>query len=140
MTSRSDAGLRGILHRSMPEAQWTAVETGMTAGGVPDSEYCFPGGIQGWVESKRIYGRRVIMRATQVGWLMRRRRLGGRCFIAAYKKSPQPAVLMLWDGADAAALVNRRVDEVPAMGCWEGRSPADWPWDEIRSILQGSGA
>ena len=65
----------------MPMAQWTPVETGATSQGVPDHEYCFPDGDQGWVEFKAAHAWAVIIWAEQSGWLLRFLLLGGFCLL-----------------------------------------------------------
>jgi hypothetical protein len=42
MTKRH-GDLRRIFREHLKEAQWSSIETGATAGGVPDSDYCFEG-------------------------------------------------------------------------------------------------
>ena len=48
------------------------VETGATAGGVPDSAYCFPRGRRGWLEFKTVRGWQVPLKPAQVSWIARR--------------------------------------------------------------------
>jgi hypothetical protein len=82
--SKIDGGLRSLFHKNI-KGVWTAIETGETSRGVPDSNYLFEGGIEGWIEFKQTATNK-IKRTTswpfQIGWHMRRARYGGRSFIA----------------------------------------------------------
>jgi hypothetical protein len=77
----SDGGLRALVRKRMPTAHWQSVETSVTGGGTPDSNYCFPGGVEGWVEFKATKAWKVSFRPAQVGWIDRRTRLGGRVHV-----------------------------------------------------------
>lgn len=124
-----DGDLRWLFRRNMPSAQWTAIESGSTVAGIPDSEYCFPFSRQGWVEHKQIGGWVVTLRPAQIGWLLNRTRMGGRCFVAVRKGE------MLWvrPGSEARELREVGVKWVP---CYRG-GPARWPWREVEAILSG---
>jgi hypothetical protein len=39
---KQDGGLRVLFREPLPRTQWSSIETGATAGGVPDSEFGFP--------------------------------------------------------------------------------------------------
>jgi hypothetical protein len=136
-----DGDLRKLFSRNLPMAQWTPIETGTTAQGVPDSEYCFPGGLQGHVEHKRTLGWQVGMRPEQVGWISRRARLGGRVFIAVRQLGTQRGisskrdVLWLFHGLDAAKLSLeglRGADPLLEMPGGPGR----WDWGTVRIVLE----
>lgn len=124
-----DGDLRWLFRQNIPSAQWTSVETGLTAAGVPDSEYCFDGGASGWVEAKKIDGWVVTLRPAQIGWLVRRARLGGTCFVAVRKGD----YLWVRPGSEA-----REMREVGLKGCpsYAG-GPRGWPWREVEKILRG---
>jgi hypothetical protein len=130
MTKR-DGDLRLIFRQHLPEAQWSSVETGATQGGVPDCEYCFEGGAQGWLECKKVTGWRVTMRPAQIARISRRVRLGGVAWIAARKAS----VLYLVYGS----LVHRLHDDGLQGAAWAHKydgGPAGWAWHEIERRLQ----
>lgn len=113
----------------MPMAQWTPVETGATSQGVPDHEYCFPDGDQGWVEFKAAHAWAVIIRPEQVGWLLRRYRLGGRCFIAVRRTLNE---LWIIHGRDAATLKSDGLKGIrPLLMC-----PEPWDWRQVEKILR----
>jgi hypothetical protein len=90
---KQDGGLRVLFREHLPRAQWSSIETGATAGGVPDSEFCFQhktrkNRSQGWIEYKFIrQGRTIPFRKAQFAWLDRRPRYGGRCFVALRRKT-----------------------------------------------------
>jgi len=79
---KSDGGLRVEFRHRMPTWQWTSIESPLTAPGAPDSEYCAPGGGQGWIEFKATHAWAVKFRPLQPGWISRRARLGGSVFVA----------------------------------------------------------
>lgn len=121
-----DGHLRRLFRQNMPEAQWTPIETGATAAGVPDCEFCFPGGLQGWVEFKASKSLAVGLRPEQVSWLLRRSRIGGRCFVAVRRDRE----LFLYSGAQAADLRDQGL-RLPPIGRWSGQ----WRWPEVRRML-----
>lgn len=134
-----DGGLRKLFRLHLPEAHWTSIETGGTGLGIPDSEYCFPGGRQGWVEFKQTSAIAVRVAPEQVAWAERRVRVGGRVALAVRCKTPASArrtvrdALFLYGGAQARAVLLNGL-RTPPMGLWEG-GPARWNWREIKDIL-----
>jgi len=122
-----DGHLRRLFRRNLPEAQWTSIETGSTAAGVPDCEYIFPGGYQGWVEFKAARKDRVIIRSEQVGWLLTRSRMGGRCFIAVRRDRE----LMIYDGGQAAELKDRGISRIG----WRYYGLTPWDWAAVKQLL-----
>ena len=137
----TDGNLSAVFQAHMKEAHWQRIESTSTGMGMPDLEYCFPGGDQGWIEMKTTSAFRVEIRPHQIAWLERRRRAQGRAFVAVRRKSsPGPRKgasddsLWLFDGLQARALATERVDKVPRLGYWPG-GPAKWGWSEVRAIL-----
>lgn len=122
---KADGGLRATFHQNIKDAQWTAIETGVVSLGVPDSEYCFAGGIQGWIEFKRCKGNVVTIRPQQVSWIERRARLGGRVFVIVMRGEE----LFVYQGRDVRLL---KTDGL------KGATPlmTGWDWDQIRQILR----
>lgn len=142
--SRKDGGLRQMLRQYMPSAQWTTIETAMVAHGVPDNEYCFAGGVQGWLELKWTDGWAVTVRPDQVAWIHRRYRQGGRVWVMVRR---QRAISALKAAADELWLVHGRdvetlqvrglrgvVDSLTT-GSWHG-GPSAWRWDQIEERLR----
>lgn len=128
-----DGELRKIFRAKLPRAHWTSIESGGTAAGIPDSEYCFPGGLQGWVEFKRCSANAVRVRPEQVSWIERRVRVGGRVFVATRRGQE----LHVHHGS---AVRDLRVGGLRAaahglLGSWEG-GPAGWDWSAMEAILQ----
>jgi hypothetical protein len=126
----------------MPEAHWQAIETWAIAAGVPDTNYCFPGGIEGWIEFKQTKTNRIgNIKPAQIAWAERRTRVGGRIWLAVRKRcSAGPrriAVdsLFLYRGSMARAVLLNGLSERP-VAKWNG-SPGCWDWTAIRGFLAG---
>lgn len=139
----TDGNLRNIFKDHFPKAHWQPVETWSTGQGVPDAEYCFPGGQTGWIENKCTTGWTVDFkkRETQIAWLERRSRVGGRCFVAIRRQvmaGPRRGLatdeLWLFPGSAARQLHLNGLRVAQALGCWDG-GPARWSWDLIEKIL-----
>ena len=128
--SKIDGGLRQLFRANLRQAHWNSVETGGTAQGVPDSEYCFPNGACGWVEFKQVSGWVVPLRPAQVGWLLRRSRMGGLCWVAVRKGD----LLWLVSGSEAKILREVGLKGIDPVG--EG-GPLAWDWGEITAQLAG---
>lgn len=139
----TDGNLRKLFQKHLPEAHWQAVESFSTGQGMPDANYCFPGGAEGWIENKQTSGWTVDMRPEQIAWLERRSRLGGRTFIAVRRQVPTgprrgAAVdgLWLYLGSQARELASRGLknpkDE--PLFKWSG-GPANWNWPDIKAWL-----
>jgi hypothetical protein len=120
-----------MFRQNLRQAQWTAIETGATSQGVPDHEYVFPGGHQGWVEFKSTNAWAVRLRPEQIGWLLRRSRLGGRCFVAVVRQGHE---LSLIDGAKADVLGASGLKAVVPV-LWLPELP--WDWSQIQRVLTG---
>lgn len=130
-----DGNLRQIFFRSLPAWHWTAVETGATSSGVPDSEYCSPEGAQGWLEYKVSRGWAVTIRPEQVGWLKRRARQGGRCFVAV-RRILEGSVDELWlvAGGDAGILGEGGLRAVAPVLRQAG-GPSKWDFNQVAAAL-----
>ena len=135
-----DGGLRNLFRNQLKSWQWSTIEVGITAGGIPDSEFCSYLGVQGWIEFKftKIYY--VQIKPLQVAWLMQRCRYGGNAWIAvrrtpSAKKYTKVDELWLMRGDQAKALCENGLEGVHA-DMWEG-GPSQWNFDEISKILQG---
>ena len=130
-----DGGLRQIFRHQFATFQWTSVETAGTGSGVPDSEFCTPDGITGWIEYKRTLIYAVSIRPFQVAWLERRWRYGGKAWIAV-RRMPKTGEDELWfmQGNQAQALFERGLNGVSAM-CWNG-GPSNWNWAEVHEIFK----
>lgn len=128
-----DGGLRSLFRKYLPDGDWASIETGGTIPGVPDSNFCFPGGLEGWVENKQIWGWTVILRPAQVGWIMRRSRRGGRVFLAVRRKEDE---LHIVRGSDVEELARRNfsLKKFKTRGSWLG-GPSAWNWDEVRAVF-----
>lgn len=121
-----DGGLRRIFHARLPHIHWQAMETGMTGGGVPDSNGCYDRK-EFWVEYKKTNGWTVPLRPAQIGWHLRRQRAGGRTFIAVRRKD---AELWLFNGGHAKLLKIQGLKGSTPLGHWNG-GPERWDWEKI---------
>jgi hypothetical protein len=135
-----DGELRKTFRIRFGGWQWISVETAGTATGVPDSEFCSPEGVQGWIEFKKTHANAVGISPFQVAWLMRRCRYGGNAWIAVRrtpKSQREAGVDQLWlmRGDQAQALFDGGLDNISGW-CWEG-GEGNWNFPEIRNILYG---
>ncbi len=138
-----DGGLRAKLIAGIPRAHWQAVET--AAGqGVPDANGCL-GGVEFWVECKRITGGSEFCdhppTPEQVAWLERRERHGGRTFVAIRRYhaggprlGQRADTLYLMRGSWVRTLLLDGISACRLLGTWEGGA-ARWRWSEIEKAL-----
>lgn|SRR5262252_4168279 len=143
---RTDGGLRQLMRARIPWFHWVTVETSATAAGVPDCEYCHDG-VQGWVENKLTRGLAIDVWPTQVAWIERRIRAGGRVHVAVRRqcaagprRGPGCDELWLFNGNAVRALCEREIvlDDVGrlhACGVWYG-GPARWDWAAVADVLK----
>lgn len=136
----TDGGLRPLLRQRLPQVHWTTVESGALAPGTPDCEGCIDG-VSFWIECKQTAGWACTLRPEQVGWLLRRSRAGGRCFVLTRRMSASgprrgPATDQLWlhPGASATLLRAGGLRQADALGLWAG-GPARWNWDRLLAEL-----
>jgi hypothetical protein len=129
-----DGGLRRELRTHLPLWQWTHIESPTTAPGCPDTEFCAPGGAQGWIECKRTAAWALSFQPLQPGWIDRRARVGGRVYVATRRLRPDCDELWLHAGADVLLLVRGGLRAAPALGVWGG-GPAGWAWGEVAAAL-----
>jgi hypothetical protein len=132
----SDGGLHKLFRDYMPQPHFQRIETGGIARGVPDFNGCY-GGVDVWIENKWTSGWVVKMRPAQVGWIERRARAGGRCFVAVRQTGRKRDDLWLFNSDAARLLIDgARIDEIPevTLGHW-GPTPVRWDWDTVLTIL-----
>lgn len=130
---KPDGGLRALFHRRLKEGcQWTAIETGLVAAGVPDSEFCFENGRQGWIEFKQARHWRVTFRPGQVPWIDRRARLGGNVWVAVQRAGGE---LWLVPGSQAVTLNEGGLQAVFGASSVFFGGPSRWPWATIRGVV-----
>jgi len=130
----SDGNLRRIFRSQLVTAHWQSIETGAVGPGTPDSNFCFPGGREGWIEFKFTSGWTVPLRPAQIGWLLRRARAGGRVWVAVRQQRKAEDVLWLAPGSLAAGLRESGLRGNGAIHHWGG-GPSSWPWDKIKRLL-----
>ncbi len=144
--SGPDDGLRSIFHTQLRAGfHWQAIESGLTGGGIPDSNFCAEGGLEGWVEHKATKEWAVTLIPEQVGWLVTRARRGGRVFIAVRRRCTagvrRVAADELWllRGSYAAEAKRGGLRGLPpaaVLGVWSG-GPSCWSWEEVAYHLRG---
>lgn len=120
------------------------IESGLTAGGIPDVNYCLLG-CEGWIELK--HGEPVARAATvvfrsqrgldsdQIQWLRWRRQCGGRAFILTQVGK----WVFLIDGKLAGKFNLSTMEELLAMSIWRrsgGIRAADW--EALAEVLRFS--
>jgi len=134
-----DGGLRQEFRKRLPDFHWTSIESGLTAAGIPDSNYC-KDGVEGWVEFKLTSSFRVRIDPFQVAWHERRFRARGLTFLAVrYQHGGGPR-----KGAPIDSLYVYRGDRIRAV-FREGLSvtpelvfpggPSAWRWSEVGQLL-----
>jgi hypothetical protein len=135
----SDGDLRPLFRNQLKTWHWVSIESAGTAGGIPDSEFCTPEGIQGWIEFKFTKIFYVHIKPLQVAWLDKRCRYGGKAWIAV-RRTPTAKIhtgvdeLWLMRGDQAIALAEGGLNNIVGMK-WGG-GPGGWNWAEIASMLQ----
>lgn len=139
--TEKDGNLRTLFRNYLPKFHWQTIETGLLGRGVPDSEYCYCGQ-SGWVEFKQTEAWAVDLDPEQVGWILRRRRAGGRAMIAVRQRcvaGPRRAARdLLWlvrgDYARELKDYGLKCDARAVLGAWPG-GPVNWPWIEVAHHL-----
>ena len=135
-----DGGLRKMFHANVEHCHWTAIESGLTSQGIPDSHFCLDG-VSGWVEYKRAMHWKVGMRPEQCGWIERQLRNGGRVFIAVRQLQGGGDKLWLLHGRAARHLVTIGLKSLPEgtlFGIWD-LGHFSLPWKTIRKLLKSNG-
>jgi hypothetical protein len=126
-----DGDLRAIFREKFKTWQWSSVETGIVSPGIPDAEFCAPGGVSGWVEFKKTEGWKINFEPLQPSWIHKRVRLGGRVFVAVRRKVDELYVI---PGTEILSLVDVGL---------KGRSPLcaggrrKWDFKLVEQILLG---
>jgi hypothetical protein len=142
----SDGGLRRHYqeHLAPRGVHLQAIETGAIGPGTPDTNGCYRG-TEFWIENKVTSGwSPKEVRPAQVGWILRRRRAGGRAFFAVRRQhegGPRrgAAVDELYlIGGDAAREFKdgglRGLPPGALLGSWTG-GPSRWGWDEFLRLI-----
>jgi hypothetical protein len=128
-----DGGLRPLFRQQFRSWQWSTIEVGTIAGGIPDNEFCTPTGVQGWIEFKQTHIFYVQIRPLQISWLMRRCRYGGNAWIAVRRINKSSDELWLMFGDQAERLHNGGLEAISGW-CWNG-GPGGWNFEEVSQLL-----
>ena len=131
----SDGNLRTIFRERLPRLHWQSIETAMTGGGVPDSNYCADG-VEGWLEYKATTGWAVTLRPAQIGWIARRVRAGGRVYVAVRQQGAGRDNLWLFHGRHVkdARVDGLRGTWARAAASWH-EGPQCWNWKAVERAL-----
>jgi hypothetical protein len=99
--------------------------------------------VEGWLENKQTSGWTLDIKPEQVAWAERRRRAGGRIFVAVRRKveaGPRRGAavddLYLFPGDDLRMLFDQGLRRVQPLLLHRG-GPALWDWRRIRHVLTG---
>lgn len=140
-----DGGLRGLFRERLRRGvHWQSVETGGTGRGIPDSNFCILGGLEGWIEFKQTSGWAVTLSPEQAGWHLLRWRHGGTTLIGTRRrhdggprKGDPVDELWLHEGRWARELRRDglRSSDAVALGVWSG-GPGRWDWEGVREALE----
>lgn len=149
MRQKADGGLRAVMHQNLKSfGHCQAIETGMIAAGVPDTNICFKddancSGVETWIECKRADAWAVKVRGPQVGWSEQRVRNGGRVFcavrrIGSVKTGAYDELWLLRHQALRMFISGVTLATVPApllLGRWHG-GPQHWDWRSVARLLR----
>lgn len=131
-----DGDLRKIFRQCLLGFQWTAIESGDTQSGIPDSEFCAQNGTSGWLEFKRTDGWAYKISSFQIGWIETRMRYGGKVYVCVRRKMNDKKHDELWVLHPSVA----RFGTLKGLGLdgvliWGSGGPSGWPWGKIRELL-----
>lgn len=105
------------------------IETGGTGRGIPDFNACCDG-VEFWVELKVVNaGKKIGLRPEQVGWLIKRSKTGGRCFVLV--RTPD-AEIFLYKGDKAREIVDEGLRLEPEL-----KLTKPYDWDKLNKYLIG---
>jgi hypothetical protein len=97
--------------------------------------------VEGWIEFKLTHAWKVHVTPQQIGWMERRTRAGGRCFIGVRRQTlPGPRrgaaadEFYLYRGSAVRILSNGALTDARRLGQWSD-GPAAWDWAEIAHFL-----
>lgn len=130
----ADGGLRPLLRQHLRQVHWTTVESGALAPGTPDVEGCWQGAAF-WVELKATQAWAVRIRPEQQGWLLRRARAGGLCYVLTRRQALNGSdELWLHPGATANVLAAGGLRQVDPLLVTAG-GPSGWDWEALLRCL-----
>jgi|TARA_Y100000114_G_scaffold85727_1_gene79229 Holliday junction resolvase len=88
------------------------IETGGTGRGIPDFNACCEG-VEFWVELKVVNsGNKIGLRPEQAGWLLKRAKHGGKCFVLV--RTPK-AEIYLYKGEQSREIIDNGLKEKPVL-------------------------
>lgn len=140
-----DNGLRPIIRGNLRDGMWwTTIETGLVTQGVPDLNFISDGAVEGWIECKATKAWAVVFKPLQIGWHERRRRMGGRTWIAVRRQTRGGVrsgdtvdELYLVPGRYVEDLANNGLDGCAHVYYMGAGGPAGWKWTDVRRHILG---
>ena len=138
-----DGGLRTCFRIHLPHFHWQSIESGLTGGGIPDSNACYKGQ-EFWIEFKKTDRVKIAsLHPDQVGWHLRRYRAGGRTFFAVrfrHAGGPRKGApidrLLIYRGRDAKDLLLHGLNVSAALSSGD-KGPSSWDWKAVEALLLG---
>lgn len=137
-----DGGLWPILRDHMPHVHWQRIESGLTAGGIPDLNGCLRGQ-EAWLELKGTDAWAVAFRPFQISWLERRARAGGRVFLLTRRRCAagprRLAADELWvhRAEDARHVEAGGLRKAPPPVMRLDGGPSQWLWPAVEELVFG---
>lgn len=149
--TKIDGGLSDEFRDRLPGLHFQRIETGGTGRGIPDTNWAASGGKTGWLEFKQTDGWAVTLMPEQIGWSLRRTRLGSSVWIAVRRRTkdgvrrgaacdelymiPGEWAALAKDGGIRGLLPLLRPSGV-GVGPWSwSGGPSRWDWAAVRSLL-----
>lgn len=133
--SRIDGGLWGEISKHVGYHHFQRIESTLTGNGIADVNYLLEGGTEGWIELKKSDHWAVGMRPEQIGWHLRRARLGGRTFIAVRRAPKREDELWLIPGREVSWLAKNGLRTVSTKWRLGREGPKNWDWAAFLEVL-----
>ena len=131
-----ESEVRRLIQRKMPQVHWQAIESRLTATGIPDLNGCLVREV--WIEVKRlgVTGKSFVAGLTsrQALWLWKRSEVRGNCFILARRE--RMGTFHLWYGSEARALRENGPQVVEPIRVWDPQSDRD-AWATMQAFMFG---
>jgi len=121
------------LRRNIAGPHWVRIESPLTGEGIPDVNAALDG-VEIWCELKSMNrGVKVPLRSKQAGWLLKRSKVGGRCFIyVRIQKKGWGDGVIIWRGEDAREVKDQGLNAV-GLAVYHATSGIDWA--KVRALF-----
>lgn len=136
-----DGGLRKEFHKRIKPCRWTAIETGGVSPGTPDSNYCLPGGIEGWIEFKLTDtsdNMRWSWQPGQFSWAKAQVSVGGRWLLGVRRRTALVDQLWMFTLRDVEqnGMPINKLNEMPTNNCYGFVRPSTWDWLRVIVLMR----